>query len=105
MVMKSSPRRLARPAQSPSNASRPKSPEIVSELRRLVRRADGTVLNAPAAGDQGGTVGLLAEIPGANFRFFLAGLRRLGAVEFNEAKEPVPAPNARLRVEISLGSK
>ncbi len=105
MPAQSSPRRIARPDEYPSGTSRPEFQKVFSEVIRLVKRSNGRVLNAPEAGSKNRSGMLLAEVPGPDFRLFLAGMRRLGEVEFKEAKEVTLASNAAVRVSISLKSK
>jgi len=83
----------------------PEAQKISSDVIRLIRHADGKVLSAaPSQADnQPGT--LLAEMPAANYPSFLDQMRQLGEVEFSGDKDFNPAPDAKVRVSVSFGTR
>lgn len=98
-------REAARPALAPRATGLTRSRRIISEVTRLVERANGKMLNSLASGREIPPGTLLAEIPEPNFRSFLAGMRKLGEVELSGAGQFGSAPNTKVRVSISLEKK
>ena len=86
-------------------SSPPEAQEISFEVIRLINGANGKVLSAAAAGDENQPGTLLAEMPAANYPSFLDQLRQLGQVESNDDKKFSPAPDAKVRVEVSFATR
>ncbi len=105
MAAQSLQQQAARPALAPWATGLPQSRMIISSVMRLVERSNGKMLNSPKSGREIPPGKLLAEIPEPNFRSFLAGMRKLGEVQLSGAVQFSPAPNARVRVSISLEKK
>ena len=86
-------------------SSPPEAQEISFEVIRLINGANGKVLSAAAARDENQPGTLLAEMPAANYPSFLDQLRQLGQVESNDDKKFSPAPDAKVRVEVSFATR
>jgi len=89
----------------PEGNSPAEAQEISSEVIRLINGANGKVLSAGPAGGENQPETLLAEMPAANYPSFLDQLRQLGQVESNDDKEFSPAPDAKVRVEVSFATR
>ncbi len=76
--------------------------KALSDVIRLIERANGKILSAGESrdGNEPGTV--LADMPGTSYPSFLAQLRQFGEVKFNGGKEVNPSPNTKVRVSVSL---
>ncbi len=83
----------------------PEAQEISSDVIRLIKRANGKVLSAGPARDANQPGTLLAEMPATGYPSFLDQLRQLGEVEVNGDKEFSPAPDSKVRVSVSFGTR
>lgn len=89
-------------APAPRPAPRFRSRGVMGDVIRLVERAKGKVLHGPTPRYESWSGPILAELPEANLHSFIAGMRKLGAVQWSQGKEPAPGSNATVRVSIRL---
>lgn len=83
----------------------PEAQEISSDVIQLIKRANGKVLSAGPARDANQPETLLAEMPATGYPSFLDQLRQLGEVEVNGDKEFSPAPDSKVRVSVTFGTR
>ncbi|MGA2027847.1 MAG: hypothetical protein ABSH17_12385 [Syntrophobacteraceae bacterium] len=98
-------KRVSRSPEVSGGSPAPEAQEISSDVIRLIKRANGKVLSAGPARDANQPETLLAEMPAAGYPSFLDQLRQLGEVEVNEDKEFSPAPDSKVRVSVSFGTR
>lgn len=96
---------VSRPAKVSEGSPTPDAQEISSDVIQLIKRANGTVLSAGPARDANQPESLLAEMPATGYPSFLDQLRQLGDVEVNGDKEFSPAPDSKVRVSVSFGTR
>ncbi len=98
-------KRVSRSAKVSADSPAPGSQEISSDVIRLIKQANGKVLSPGPARDSNQSETLLAEMPAAGYPTFLDQLRQLGEVEINGDKEFSPAPDSKVRVSVSFGTR
>ena len=96
---------VSRSAKVSEGSMPPEAQKISSDIIRLIKRANGKVLSAGPARDANKPETLLAEIPATGYPSFLDQLRQLGEVEVNGDKEFSPAPDSKVRVLVSFGTR
>ncbi len=95
----------SRSAKMSEGSPTPDAQEISSDVIQLIKRANGKVLSAGPSRDANQPESLLAEMPATGYPSFLDQLRQLGEVEVNGDKEFSPAPDSKVRVSVSFGTR